>query len=1040
MIQKSLLIVVFCFLLGGVVNAKQVGYFKRDPAVLAVADSSLKKAVANYKYLMKQLPADRFPVTINNSTGGLRTSGSEPWVGGFYPGTLLYLYEASGDTGLNQEALRKLKVLEKEQYNKTTHDLGFMMYCSFGNAYRLYPDPAWRTIMIESARSLASRFNEKVGCIRSWDSDAGRFMVIIDNMMNLELLFAATRFTGDSSFYKIAVTHANTTLRNHFRSDYSSHHLVIYDPETGAVIKKQTVQGASDSSAWSRGQAWGLYGYTMTYRETKDKKYLQQADHIAAFMLRHLPADGVFYWDFNAPGIPNTARDASAAAVTSSALFELAGYVSGKKRAQYLAAATRILKALSTPEYFSGEKESGGFILKHGTGNFPRSSDIDAPLIYADYYYVEALMRYTKSKAFTAQAQMDTILQRYKRWLLQTSASTISSSCISSYDSIKQWPDIDYKDAEPANWKTVEHLKRVRDLSRAWSDSSSAYYHDTTAWQVINSALGHWLQKRYQSVNWWHNKIGVPQYMRDILVLLRYQLPGETYANALQVMAQYGNWQTHTGANLVWSADIALHYGALTGNSQLIQTCSRMLVKELRIDTADGIQPDYSFHQHGDRLQMYQYGAAFLRDNLRLAWQLKGTSWYYPAVKIKLLTDFILNGWQWMARGIHAVPGTMDRSVSRPNALHAADIRTLTPFMCQLDTAHASEFKEIAERQNGGKEQLKGFRYFPYSDFAAYHTGSFSFFLKTISTRTLPAESINHENLKGKLLNSGDAYLVKNGNEYFNLMPVMDWEKLPGLTAFAGAEKILRKPFTGAVSDGNSGAAVMDFCLQGNDGSSVTARKAWFCHNGQVVCLVAGLQKNNVPGKVYTSLDQCREQGAITKNQQWIHHAGIGYILLQPSVVLLQPASVTGSWKSINASAPGTPVAEKIFNPLMVHSGLNEGYVLAACKTPEQTGALANDPPWTILRNDSLCQAVGWKNGVIFGAFYQKGSLQLTSGLKLTVGKPCLVLIKGNSVYASNPAFSAEELVISTGRKIYRMQLPADGSTTMSKPSARRPY
>src|SRR5690606_35729225 len=191
----------------------------------------------------------------------LTTSGSEPWVGGFYPGGLLYLYEYTGDSILYHEALRKMKILEKEQYNKTTHDLGFMMYCSFGNADRLSPQSSYKEIILNSAASLASRFNEKVGCIRSWDSDPGRFMVIIDNMVNLELLLAATQISGDSSYYKIAVTHANTTLRHHFRPDFSSYHLVIYDPHTGNVQKKQTVQGAFDESAWARGQAWGLYGY-----------------------------------------------------------------------------------------------------------------------------------------------------------------------------------------------------------------------------------------------------------------------------------------------------------------------------------------------------------------------------------------------------------------------------------------------------------------------------------------------------------------------------------------------------------------------------------------------------------------------------------------------------------------------------------------------------------------------------------------------------------------------------------------------------------
>lgn len=371
---------------------------KPDAHLLKTVKRSLNESALQYRFLMKQLPAARFPVTYYSKENKMITSGSEPWVGGFYPGGLLYLYEGTRDTALYSEALRKLKLLEKEQYNKTTHDLGFMMYCSFGNALRLKPEKEYDQIIVNSAKSLSSRYNDKVGAIRSWDSDAARFMVIIDNMVNLELLFAATKLTGDSGYYHIAVKHANTTMKHHYRTDYSSHHLVIYNPETGTVTKKQTVQGAADTSAWSRGQAWGLYGYTVMYRETKDKKYLDMASHIAQFILNHpnLPKDKVPYWDFNAPGIPNAPRDASAGAIICSALIELAGYTGPKLAKTYFNAAEAMLSSLSSPAYRAGKGENGGFILKHGVGNHPRNADIDVPLIYADYYYIEALLRYRK--------------------------------------------------------------------------------------------------------------------------------------------------------------------------------------------------------------------------------------------------------------------------------------------------------------------------------------------------------------------------------------------------------------------------------------------------------------------------------------------------------------------------------------------------------------------------------------------------------------------------------------------------------------------
>jgi hypothetical protein len=310
---------------------------------------------------------------------------------------LLYLWEQTKDKQLWNESQRILGLLKSQQFNTGTHDLGFMMYCSFGNLQRLQPADSTKDVLVKSAASLSTRFNPAVGCIKSWNSpDSSEFLVIIDNMMNLELLFYATKVTGDSSFYKIAVTHANTTMQHHFRNDNSSYHVVNYNKHTGEVIQRRTAQGYADESAWARGQAWGLYGYTMTYRETKDLRYLQMAEKIAAFMLDHpnLPADMVPYWDYNAPDIPNAPRDASAGAVMAAALLELCTYADDAAAKKYYAAAERILKSLSAPVYKAAPGTNGGFILMHSVGHLPAKSEINVGISYADYYYVEALKRY----------------------------------------------------------------------------------------------------------------------------------------------------------------------------------------------------------------------------------------------------------------------------------------------------------------------------------------------------------------------------------------------------------------------------------------------------------------------------------------------------------------------------------------------------------------------------------------------------------------------------------------------------------------------
>jgi unsaturated chondroitin disaccharide hydrolase len=372
--------------------------FTANKSLLITIDKNFLDAVVQYKFLAKKLPANKFPKTYFPTTQLYEWSNSEWWCSGFYPGTLLYLFQQTKDTALEKESHRILEVLKKEQFNTATHDLGFMMYCSFGKANELNTSSYYKEILLNSAKSLATRFKANVGCIKSWDGKPNEYLVIIDNMMNLKLLFWATQLSGDSSFYKIAVTHANTTLKNHFRIDNSSYHVLNYNATSGNIIEKKTAQGFSNESAWARGQAWGLYGFTETYRETKDINYLQQANKIASFILNHpnLPNDKIPYWDFNAPAIPNALRDVSAAAITASALLELSTFVEKRESKKYFKTAEKILTILSTPAYKAALGENGGFILKHGVGNQPNNTEIDVPLTYSDYYFVEAMIRYKK--------------------------------------------------------------------------------------------------------------------------------------------------------------------------------------------------------------------------------------------------------------------------------------------------------------------------------------------------------------------------------------------------------------------------------------------------------------------------------------------------------------------------------------------------------------------------------------------------------------------------------------------------------------------
>lgn len=395
--MKKLGIVVCLLLIKGVLMAQGTGQTKEQMQHLIGEQFSF--ADQQYQILAKNVPAGVMPKTYDVKNNKVETSDTKWWCSGFFPGTLLYIYEYTKDPAILKEAENRLSILEKEKHYTGNHDLGFMMFCSFGNAYRITQKPEYKLTVDTAAASLSTRYRPAAKVIQSWDSGKKwQGPVIIDNMMNLELLNWVTDNGGDKKYKEIAITHANTTLKNHFRKDYSSYHVVDYNMATGEVIKKVTAQGAADGSAWSRGQGWGLYGYTMMYRFTRDQRYLDQAKHIAQFILSNpnMPADMVPYWDFDAPGIPNTYRDASAAAVIASALLELGQYSNKKESKKYVLAAEKMLLSLSSNAYRAKLGGNGGFLLMHSVGAIPFHSEVDVPLTYADYYFLEALLRYKK--------------------------------------------------------------------------------------------------------------------------------------------------------------------------------------------------------------------------------------------------------------------------------------------------------------------------------------------------------------------------------------------------------------------------------------------------------------------------------------------------------------------------------------------------------------------------------------------------------------------------------------------------------------------
>lgn len=376
--------------------------------VIATAEYQYNKV--NDVYKQKLVPRTQY------KDGRLKSVSAFDWTSGFFGGNMWYLYELTGDSKWKEEGVRYTEILDTIQYWSGNHDIGFMINCSYGNGYRLGHNREYSKVMVNSAESLCKRYNPVTKAIKSWDyrkawnGTEWFFPVIIDNMMNLELLFKASEITGNKKYHDIAVTHANTTMENHYRSDFSSYHVIDYDSLTGKVLDKATCQGYSDESSWARGQAWGLYGYVVCYRATKDEKYLKFAQSIADYIMNHpsIPQDKIPLWDYHVnqkdlivewnydPQKNYLLRDVSAATITASALLELSQFSEQNLSTNYINYAEDIVFNIGSSDYLANDSEDNFFILKHSVGSIPHGGDVDKPVNYADYYYLEAITRLFK--------------------------------------------------------------------------------------------------------------------------------------------------------------------------------------------------------------------------------------------------------------------------------------------------------------------------------------------------------------------------------------------------------------------------------------------------------------------------------------------------------------------------------------------------------------------------------------------------------------------------------------------------------------------
>lgn len=614
------------------------------------------------------------------------------------------------------------------------------------------------------------------------------------------------------------------------------------------------------------------------------------------------------------------------------------------------------------------------------------------------------------------------------------------------------WPDIDYTNTAGGAWPAADHLRRVRLLAREISNPQSPLHASAEAERTVRRALGHWTKMRYQNPNWWQNQIGVPQIVRDIIVLLGDRLEGEERDRVMSVLKQFKVMEAGIGANTVWSAELALMAAALQNDAAVMMDMSHLVSGEIVKGGPQGIQDDFSFHQHGARLQQFHYGGSFFQDTTRIAWLLRETPWAFPQGKVLLLADYAVEGNLWMSRGTVTVPGTLDRAVSRPRALDGADLRPELAMLGDLLPARKNELATAARKQSDGQAVKSGFRAFPRSDFATYHTSAFSFFVKTVSVRTELTETILRENRRGRKLNWGDHYLLTAGSDYVDLPPVWDWELLPGVTSATDIDTLQRRPFAGSIEAGESGAVVMDYAAGKGDAVTLTARKFWAMHDGHVIGLIGALTCSQPGEPVRTALDQRKLRGKVTvadaegistlstgrqerRAVSWIHHDGLVYAPVGGDTVSFSLGPVSGAWRDINLNGSADPISEEIFMAVLEHGrapgGAASGFVVMASETARKAARLMKNPSWSVLRNDADAQIVRFADGTWTAAFY---SAQVFNAPKNTLSVetdgPCLLFFEHGRLRASDPSHEGRTVRVRVNARDYFLVCPPGGKTS----------
>jgi chondroitin AC lyase len=652
---------------------------------------------------------------------------------------------------------------------------------------------------------------------------------------------------------------------------------------------------------------------------------------------------------------------------------------------------------------------------------------------------------FTCSGVSYAEFAESDILERY-RALIDARPSPSASKTedwVKNLNEDGSWSDIDYFSKIKTGWPARDHLRRIIEILRTVREGAVP---DTIAEELKNgafSAIDYWTKHQFQSLNWYHNEIGVPQDMRDIAILLGPDLEGPRREGVLKVLGQHRI--RATGANLVWSAELGFHYGCLTGDQELMNRAARRVWEEVTIGEFEGVQTDGSFFQHEERVQNFIYGRGFGDVIVTLAWQLRGTEWEMPLEKQEIINRYLIDGCQWMGREQYNSPFGVDRAIGSNTGFHRANMLEILKTWREVTTQRIDELDTYIARQEGTGELLTGFKYFHQGDGAAYHTKEAAIFLKTLSDRTHLTESFIGVNLKGMpYLTCGDHYILADGTEYEGLQPVWDWKQLPGVTTPNYHSMPVRKPFVGGLGNGISGCAAMDHTRTG-DAGHLTVRKFWAFHEGMMICLLGGWDYRTYWGQITTSVEQSRLQGPVVISKEgkaetiqnahhadlqidWALHRGIGYIPLNPEESVLRTGPQSGNWREIDRDASPLEVVEQTFRISIEHTHEPKptGFAVILGADKEKMASLQANPTWEVIQNTGAAQIIRFASGLHMGVFYEPTTYNTAAPIQ--VSRRCMVMWDGATVTACDPTQRGGTVEILLEGKRLSVDLPNDGS------------